>query len=57
MSAAIISENEENPVAAVRNFRRRLQRVLDVDDAHTENILERPCIITIIRLRDTKQAA
>jgi hypothetical protein len=57
MSAAVISESEETPVASVRNFRSRLQLVVNVDDEHTEKILERPCIITLIRLRDIKQVA
>jgi hypothetical protein len=60
ISAAVISVSEETLAAVVRNFRRRLQMVLDADGAHTENVLEKPCtiiiiiIIIIISLIDTK---
>jgi hypothetical protein len=39
ISAAVISVSEEILVAVLRNFRRRLQMVLDTDGAHTEMFL------------------
>jgi tRNA A58 N-methylase Trm61 len=37
-SAAVISVSEETLAAVVRNFRRRLQMVLDADCAYIENV-------------------
>jgi hypothetical protein len=39
ISAAVISVSEEILTAVMRNFRRRLQMVLDADGAHIENVL------------------
>jgi hypothetical protein len=38
ISAAVISVSEEILAAVERNFRRRLQMVLDADDAHIKNV-------------------
>jgi hypothetical protein len=38
ISAAVISVSEETLGVFVRNFRRRLQMVLDADGAHIENV-------------------
>jgi hypothetical protein len=38
ISAAVNSVSEETPAAVVRNFRLRLQMVLDADGACTENV-------------------
>jgi hypothetical protein len=40
ISATVISVTEETPARDVRNFRYRLQMVLDTDGAHIENVFK-----------------